>query len=64
MPVMISDDCFYQIMKNINSIGEAVNRIDENCEEKEQTNEYRMYDDIQKINNSIIEIMNILSGGD
>ena len=64
MQVIISDDCFYQLMKNINSIGEAANRIDENCEEKEETDGYRMYDDIQKINNSITDIMNILSGGE
>ena len=60
---MISEDCVNKIIKSINVISGAANRIDENCEEKEETDEYRMYDDIQEINYSITEIMNILSGG-
>ena len=64
MSAMISEDCINKIIKSINTISKSVSRIDENCEEKDQTDEYRMYDDIQEINISIIEIMNILSEGE
>ena len=58
MSVMISEDKKELVnIKRLLQISDAVCRIDENCEEKSGSDNYRMYDDISLINELISELL-------